>query len=110
MWFLYHKNHPLKPDIRVIISALCHDIGKVAIPDMILKKPTRLSVDEFEEMKSHPTIGADLLANVPRVEKFIDGIKHHHERWDGTGYPDGLRGENIPSYDNLQEVEFRFLG
>ena len=86
---------------NLIISALCHDIGKVAIPDMILKKPTLLSVDEFEEMKSHPTIGADLLANVPNVERFIGGIKHHHERWDGTGYPDGLRGENIPLFARI---------
>lgn len=86
---------------NLIISALCHDIGKVAIPDMILKKPTLLSVDEFEEMKSHPTIGADLLANIPRVEKFIGGIKHHHERWDGTGYPDGLKGENIPLFARI---------
>ena len=81
---------------NLIISALCHDIGKIAIPDTILKKPTLLSVEEFEDMKSHPIIGAGIVRNIPNVEKFIGGIKHHHERWNGTGYPDRLKGENIP--------------
>ena len=78
------------------ISAHCHDIGKVGIPDVILKKPTLLSVDEFEEMKRHPTIGAEMLRSLPNVENYIAGVKYHHERWNGTGYPDGLVGEEIP--------------
>ncbi|MDE3270273.1 MAG: HD domain-containing protein [Pseudomonadota bacterium] len=81
---------------NLIISAHCHDIGKVGIPDAILKKPTLLSVDEFEEMKRHPTIGAEMLRSLPNVENYIAGVKYHHERWNGTGYPDGLVGEEIP--------------
>ena len=81
---------------NLIISAHCHDIGKVGIPDVILKKPTLLSVDEFEEMKRHPTIGAEMLRSLPNVENYLAGVKYHHERWNGTGYPDGLVGDEIP--------------
>ncbi len=86
---------------NLIVSALCHDIGKIAIPDAIIKKPTRLSLDEYEDMKTHPSVGAAIVRNIPDVEKFIGGIKHHHERWDGTGYPDGLRGDNIPLFARI---------
>lgn len=85
----------------LIVSSLCHDIGKIAIPDAILKKPSLLSADEFEEMKAHPLIGAAIVRNIPDVEKFIGGIKYHHERWDGTGYPEGLRGDNIPLFARI---------
>lgn len=73
-----------------------HDVGKVGIRDAILKKPGRLTDAEFEEMKTHTLIGADLLqsAGLPDVARFI--ALHHHERWDGTGYPFGLAGEKIP--------------
>ena len=86
---------------NLIISALCHDIGKIAIPDAILKKPSRLNFDEYEDMKAHPNIGAAIVRNIPDVEKFIGGIKYHHERWNGTGYPEGLRGDNIPLFARI---------
>ncbi len=86
---------------NLIVSALCHDIGKIAIPDAIIKKPTRLSFDEYEDMKTHPNVGAAIVRNIPDVEKFVGGIKHHHEKWDGTGYPDGLRGDNIPLFARI---------
>ena len=86
---------------NLIVSALCHDIGKIAIPDAIIKKPTRLNFDEYEDMKTHTNVGAAIVRNIPDVEKFIGGIKHHHERWDGTGYPDGLRGDNIPLFARI---------
>ena len=89
---------------NLIVSALCHDIGKIAIPDAILKKPARLNFDEYEDMKNHPNIGAAIVRNIPDVEKFIGGIKHHHERWDGTGYPDGLRGDSIPLFARIIAV------
>jgi len=73
-----------------------HDVGKVGIPDSILKKPGKLTAEEFEEMKSHTLIGADLLrtANLPQMA--INIPLCHHERWDGTGYPSGLSGNRIP--------------
>jgi len=86
---------------NLIVSALCHDIGKIAIPDAIIKKPARLNFDEYEDMKTHPSVGAAIVRNIPDVEKFIGGIKHHHERWNGTGYPDGLQGDSIPLFARI---------
>ncbi|MDD9950536.1 MAG: HD domain-containing protein [Zetaproteobacteria bacterium] len=88
----------------LMISSLCHDIGKIGIPDAILKKATLLSTEEYEEMKLHPTIGAGILANVPNAKKFLSGIKYHHEKWDGTGYPEGLVGESIPFFGRIVAV------
>ena len=80
----------------LLLSGILHDVGKIAIPDDILKKPQRLDKEQFEIMKSHPLAGAKLLAHIPALAEVIPGIRHHHENWDGTGYPDGLAGENIP--------------
>lgn len=88
----------------LMISALCHDIGKIGIPDAILKKAALLSREEYEEMKLHPTIGAEIIANLPNAERFISGIKYHHEKWDGTGYPEGLMGEDIPFFGRIVAV------
>jgi len=77
-------------------GALLHDIGKIAIPEYILNKPTVLTETEFEKMKLHPVIGASMLKGIEfpfPVEPFV---KSHHERWDGKGYPDGMKGEEIP--------------
>ena len=77
-------------------GALLHDVGKIAVPDHILRKPGALSDGEFDEIKCHPGRGEALLAAAfpGRIERAV--IRHHHERWDGTGYPDGLRGQAIP--------------
>jgi HD-GYP domain-containing protein (c-di-GMP phosphodiesterase class II) len=93
----------LNREIRrlLLVSALCHDIGKVGIPDAILKKASLLSADEYEEMKLHPTIGADIIGHMPNAHRFISGVKHHHEKWDGSGYPDGLAGEEIPFFGRI---------
>ena len=80
----------------LLLSGILHDVGKIAIPDEILKKPQRLSGKQFEIMKTHPMAGAKLLAHIPALADVIPGIRHHHENWDGTGYPDGLAGESIP--------------
>ncbi len=85
----------------LMISALCHDVGKIGIPDAILKKASILSAEEYEEMKLHPKIGADIISNMPNAQKFLSGIKYHHEKWDGTGYPDGLVGEDIPFFGRI---------
>ena len=76
--------------------ALLHDIGKIAIPDKILNKPGKLTDEEFIVMKSHTTRGAKILKGISTIPHIIEGAKSHHERWDGKGYPDGLKGEEIP--------------
>lgn len=86
---------------EVEISALFHDIGKIGIPDSILMKPARLTPAEFEIMKSHPVRSAQIMEKISALRNLIPGIKHHHERYDGLGYPDGLRGEEIPLYARI---------
>jgi len=80
----------------LLLSAILHDVGKIAIPDHILKKPERLNREEFEVMKGHTTAGARLLAHIPALGNVIPGILYHHEHWDGSGYPEGRAGEDIP--------------
>lgn len=77
-------------------GALLHDIGKIAVPDHILNKPGKLTAAEFEKMKIHPIAGAQILSRVEFPYPIVPVVRHHHERWDGNGYPDGLRGESIP--------------
>jgi len=78
------------------MAGLLHDIGKIAIPQAILCKPGRLTDDEFVIMKSHPENSEKLIASIKKLHDVSPGIKHHHERWDGRGYPDKLAGEDIP--------------
>ena len=77
-------------------GALLHDIGKIAIPEYILNKPTILTESEFEKMKLHPTVGATMLKGIEFPFPVEPLVKSHHERWDGKGYPEGLRGDEIP--------------
>ena len=85
------------------LSGLLHDVGKIAVPDAILNKQGRLTPEEFEEMKTHPGHGARILENIQNaaVKAVLPGVKHHHEKWDGSGYPDGLRGDAIPMLARL---------
>ena len=84
-------------EVRIIrLSALLHDVGKIGIDDRILRKPTALTNEEFEVMKTHPMKGALIMGQIPQLKDVIPGIKHHHEKWLGGGYPDGLKGEKIP--------------
>ncbi len=78
------------------VAALLHDVGKLVVPDHLLNKPGRLSEKEFEKVRTHPAAGAALLAPAGLPEPVLRVIRHHHERWDGSGYPDRLRGETIP--------------
>ena len=78
------------------VAALLHDIGKLAVPEHILTKPGPLTPDEFERVQIHPAIGADIIRAVPFPYPVAPFIHSHHERWDGSGYPDGLKGEQIP--------------
>jgi putative nucleotidyltransferase with HDIG domain len=77
-------------------GALLHDIGKIGVPDNILRKPTSLSENEWATMRRHPEFGARIIAGIPFLEDVSRIVRHHHERWDGTGYPDRLAGEDIP--------------
>jgi putative nucleotidyltransferase with HDIG domain len=83
--------------IRAIeAAALLHDMGKLAIPEFILNKPGRLTTNEFAVMKQHANIGADILGSIQFPYPVVPIVRHHHESWDGSGYPDGLRGVAIP--------------
>jgi putative nucleotidyltransferase with HDIG domain len=77
-------------------GALLHDIGKIAVPDYILHKPGKLTAEEFNRMKLHTVVGAQILSRVEFPFPVVPVVRHHHERWDGGGYPDGLKGEEIP--------------
>ena len=77
-------------------AALLHDIGKLGIPDRLLQKPGPLTPDEYDLVKQHAILGADILSAMAFPGPLALIVRHHHENWDGTGYPDGLRGETIP--------------
>ena len=77
-------------------AALLHDMGKLAVPEYILNKPGKLTPAEFEKMKLHASVGADILSAIEFPYPVVPIVRHHHENWDGTGYPAGLKGTDIP--------------
>jgi len=81
---------------EVYMAGLLHDVGKIGVPESVLQKTGKLTNEEFELMKKHPQIGARILSDVKQVKALIPGVLHHHERYDGKGYPAGLSGTNIP--------------
>ena len=81
---------------QIYMAGLLHDVGKIGVPESVLQKTGRLTAEEFEQMKKHPQIGARILADVKQVKALIPGVLHHHERYDGKGYPAGLAGNDIP--------------
>jgi diguanylate cyclase (GGDEF)-like protein len=81
---------------RVSTAALLHDIGKIGVPDKVLNKKGKLNAEDWEAIKAHPRLGATIVGNVPNLVPCVSIILHHHERWDGSGYPEGLKGEEIP--------------
>ncbi len=90
------------------IGGLLHDVGKIGVPDEILRKPGRLTPEEFENMKRHPRLGELIVGGIPGMESIIDAVRSHHERWDGNGYPDQLSGEQIPFMGRLLAVADAF--
>ena len=85
------------PQLKALeAAALLHDIGKLAVPEHILNKPGKLTPAEFERMKTHAAVGAEILSQVAFPYPVVPIVRHHHENWDGTGYPDGLHGTDIP--------------
>ena len=84
-------------DLRALeAAALLHDIGKLAVPEYIISKPGKLTPEEFEKMKIHPVVGAEILERVQFPYPVVPFVRAHHEKWNGSGYPDGLKGEEIP--------------
>src|SRR5574344_1722010 len=90
------------------IGGLFHDIGKIGIPDSILLKESKLSDDEYSEIKHHPSIGAHILSTATIFEDIIQIVKYHHERYDGRGYPENLAGEQIPLLARITSVADAF--
>jgi HD-GYP domain-containing protein (c-di-GMP phosphodiesterase class II) len=81
---------------RLELGALFHDIGKIGVPEAILAKPGPLSDEEWKVVRLHPELGARILAPIERLEQVCEIVRHCHEHWDGSGYPNGLVGEEIP--------------
>ncbi len=81
---------------RIHIAGVVHDVGKIGVPEAILCKKGRLTDEEFDAIKQHPAIGHRIIKDIPMLGDVLPGVLHHHERWDGRGYPDGLAGEDIP--------------
>src|SRR5712672_815208 len=86
------------------IACLLHDVGKVAVPDRILMKPGRLTAEETEIVRQHPVVGERICAPLKSLRRILPVIRHHHERIDGSGYPDGLRGEQIPLMARILQI------
>lgn len=86
---------PPAEQARIHIGAHLHDIGKIGVPDSILNKPGKLTEDEFAVIRQHPDIGSHIVGKVKVFRPVVDIVRHHHERYDGKGYPDGLRGTEI---------------
>jgi HD-GYP domain-containing protein (c-di-GMP phosphodiesterase class II) len=99
---------PEKEMRNLRISALLHDVGKIGIDDRILRKPGALSEDEFEVMKGHPAKGAAIMSGVAQLIDIIPGMKYHHEKWAGGGYPDNLEGEQIPMQARIVAIADTF--
>jgi len=89
---------------RVRVASLLHDVGKIGVPDHILTKSERLTDEEFEFIRRHPALGADIVANITLFDREARLIRHHHEDWDGRGYPDALAGEQIPPGSRIMQA------
>jgi len=89
-------------------SALLHDIGKIGIPDTVLKKQTKLTDEEYAIIKSHPETGAAILKYIKSFKHLVPAVYHHHERFDGEGYPDGIKGKAIPLHARIIAIADTF--
>lgn len=99
--------NPDKLDI-LKLSAILHDVGKIGVEDRVLRKQGRLDDEEFNQMKGHPSMGAEIMNHVAKLKEIIPGMKYHHERYDGKGYPEGIKGEDIPLIARIIAVSDTF--
>jgi len=97
-------NLPPQDVEEVVFSGRVHDLGKLFVPDRILNKPGPLTEGEFAVIKTHPQVGAEVLRTIPKIEKVAQAVESHHEAFDGSGYPFGLKGENIPLFGRIIAV------
>ena len=93
---------------RIRISGLVHDVGKIGVPESVLCKPGRLTDEEFDQIKAHPQIGYEIMKEIPDLQDVLPGVLHHHERWDGNGYPSKLAGEDIPRMARIMALADTF--
>ncbi len=93
---------------QIHICGLVHDIGKIGIPESILRKPGKLTNEEFDQIRAHPVIGENILKDVAQLKPVLPGVRSHHERWDGRGYPDGTSGEDTPIFGRILGVADAF--
>ncbi|MBC7771202.1 MAG: HD-GYP domain-containing protein [Pyrinomonadaceae bacterium] len=93
---------------NIRLGGLLHDVGKASIPQGILSKPGRLNDDEYRVMQQHPRLGYELLRDIPGLEAILPGVLHHHERFDGGGYPSGLRENEIPQIARILSISDAF--
>ncbi|MTI85594.1 MAG: HD-GYP domain-containing protein [Firmicutes bacterium] len=95
-------------DNMLFMAGLLHDIGKVYIPTAILNKKDKLTEEEFRIIRMHPLMGAEMLNEMNYIYDIVEAVLHHHERWDGKGYPFGLKGQEIPLYSRILSVADAF--
>jgi HD-GYP domain-containing protein (c-di-GMP phosphodiesterase class II) len=103
-----HLDIPQEELLWIKIGTPLHDIGKISIPDKILYKPSKFTPEEFDEMKTHTTKGAKVIEQIADLAPILPIVRSHHERWDGKGYLDGLKGENIPRLARIVAVANAF--
>lgn len=92
---------PARDRLMLFVAAAFHDVGYLSTPEYILQKPSVLAEDEMEEVRVHPVRGAEIFEVQPSLAEIARSVRHHHERFDGSGYPDGLRGEEIPLFSRI---------
>jgi HD-GYP domain-containing protein (c-di-GMP phosphodiesterase class II) len=93
---------------RIRIAGLMHDVGKIGVRETVLRKPGKLTDEEFDEIKRHPVIGHTILKDITALEDVLPGVLYHHERWDGRGYPEGLQAADIPLFGRILAVADAF--
>ncbi len=94
-----------RPSLITLYQAgYLHDVGKIGVPDAILLKPGKLSAEEWETMRTHPLRGEEICSHIHSLSSVLPVIRHHHERWDGSGYPDGLKGVRIPKLARVLQI------
>ncbi|MBR4707168.1 MAG: HD-GYP domain-containing protein [Pseudobutyrivibrio sp.] len=97
-----------KSQEKIFMMGLLHDVGKIGVPDEVINKPGRLTDEEFAKIKKHPGIGGKILGNIKEMPELAAGAKWHHERYDGKGYPEGLKGDDIPEEARIIAVADAF--
>lgn len=99
--FARYEDLPVEDVSMAYVVGIVHDVGKVSVPNHILNKPGRLTDEEFAVIKQHPDVGANILAEVEGLEQVAEIVRHHHERFDGQGYVQGLSGDSIPLFSRM---------